>query len=80
MGDGLGQRHAFRRQLASGLPERDRGLDEARFREVMGQYFGLSGLDVGETRLDRIGDLGVQPLPAALEQRVRKPHPAPGRA
>ena len=53
---------------------------KARCREVMRQHLGLGGLDVREALLDHAGDLGVQLLPAALEQRVHTPRPAPVRA
>ena len=62
--------HALQRQLTGGLPERNGGLNKARGREVMRQHLGFGGLDVREARLDHAGDLTVQLLPAALEQRV----------
>jgi hypothetical protein len=42
---------------SGGLPKRNGGFDQARFREVMRQHLGLRGLDVPEARFDHAGDL-----------------------
>ena len=68
MGDGIGQGHALQGQLASGLPERNSRFGTARFRQMMRQHLGFSGLDAREALLDHPRDLGVQLLAAALEQ------------
>ena len=52
------------------LPERNGGFSKARGGEVMRQHLRFGALDVREARLDHAGDLAVQLLPAALEQRV----------
>ncbi len=54
--------------IASGLPERIGCCDKARFRQVMREHLGFGGLDVRKT--PHAGDLAVQLLPPALEQRV----------
>jgi hypothetical protein len=59
MGNGLRSRHALDREIASRLPQRNRAFTKARFRKVMGQHFGLGGLDVREALLDHPCDLGV---------------------
>ena len=43
---------------------------KARGSEVMRQHLGFGGLNVREPLLDHAGDLGVQLLSTALEQRV----------
>jgi hypothetical protein len=70
MGSGLGKGHALQRQLARGLPKPNGGFGKARSGEMMGQDLRLGGPDVREALLDHAGDLAVQRLPAALQQRV----------
>ena len=55
--------------IASGLPERIDCCDKARFRQVMREHLGFGGLDVRSVP-PHAGDLAVQLLPPALEQRV----------
>ncbi len=70
MGYGLRQCHTLHRQFAGGLPERNGGLGEPRLSEMMGQHLRLGSHDVGMAGLDHAGDLAVQLLSAALQQRV----------
>ncbi len=47
-----------------------RSFGKASGRKVIGQHLRFGDPDVRELRLDHVGDLGVQLLPAALQQQV----------
>ena len=70
MGDGLSQRHSLHRHLAGALPERNGVIDKPRRRQVMRQHLWFGDLGVWEPGLDQAGDLGMQLLSAALQQRL----------
>jgi hypothetical protein len=58
------------RQAARLLPQRDRLVGLFRLGVVVRQQLGLGSRGVRQTLLDDPGDLAVQFLPAAPEQRV----------
>ena len=68
MRDRLLERRTVKRKVARPAPIFDRGLSEARLREVMGEQFGLGLDDVGKMLAQRLRDLLMQDLPPALEQ------------
>ena len=70
MRDGLGQGHAFQRQLARALPQRYRGFDLPCRRQVVRQQFRFGIFGRGKVFFEHSRDLGVQRPAPSLEQRV----------
>src|SRR3954469_10063170 len=70
VGDRFIERQPLQRQASGGLPERNRGLNKARFGKMMREHLGFGAFDVREALIDHTRDLRVQLLSAALEQRL----------